>query len=795
MPFNDYLDHSKVEYSSLNSLFSEILNINERSLVILEALTNSLITKEPYIEFSIKNRSNEVLKYQIPSIYSLVDLIEGLKDELIAIQKSKVLDYTDPVQLENIPIFSEPDNIRKQVIINKDTIRINNNHIFDLFQEKLFSIELDFSNSINPLSKQIKVLKYSIPFVELDESFDLTSNFLEMSTDVLEEFLTSGNIKFIKNESIYELKPLKTVLTGEYKVDKISDIVQLNVPVVDFFGNVSNTVHKSVLQLNNSIVNNNLNGTGRSIVSGDILVNKYNNRYKVMEYEDGKEYNYNEFPIMTLSETFLPSVGDTLHISSDILYERTLEYTINPTSIEFLYFKDLSPNIKIESALYTNVPLIINPKELKTKGLKGEEISIYDYQIKYLYDYQEWITETVKSAMAISRNAGIKPNPPVLLEENFRVVRLNSHRFSNQDPITNDLVSNITFLNSRLSSLESKKVQIIDKMTQWVSDGNSNSSPLYKDYETNLNDLTEKILNTSLKLNEIKSKIIELNIDPATIIKSKYVVEGMWEIVEPQIDIRGRKQDVLQYEVEYSYLNTGKEPNCTPTFNFKTLDGNIIQTFFPKQRYMKSSLREKTFNELSGLYEYEYIYKPDETIDMFNRVEIPINPYEIVMIRVRSISEAGYPSNPLVSDWSNPVYIEFPEQYISIISVENNGKETINNIKENIQFEQVIKSLSLEIEKLKNELKLKVQTVQESKQVIVETCNKMSMCPVLVLPHNTSTHLLQVIDEKLGIFLMMGRDYEIRYSENDEIEIWILEPYLNGLEIGDLLRINFRISV
>ena len=214
--------------------------------------------------------------------------------------------------------------------------------------------------------------------------------------------------------------PIYRYVPGEYKVDKISDIVQLNVPVVDFFGNVSNTVHKSVLQLNNSIVNNNLNGTGRSIVSGDILVNKYNNRYKVMEYEDGKEYNYNEFPIMTLSETFLPSVGDTLHISSDILYERTLEYTINPTYIEFLYFKDLSPNIKIESALYTNVPLIINPKELKTKGLKGEEISIYDYQIKYLYDYQEWITETVKSAMVISRNAGIKPNPPVLLEENLK---------------------------------------------------------------------------------------------------------------------------------------------------------------------------------------------------------------------------------------------------------------------------------------------------------------------------------------------------------------------------------------
>jgi len=43
-----------------------------------------------------------------------------------------------------------------------------------------------------------------------------------------------------------------------------------------------------------------------------------------------------------------------------------------------------------------------------------------------------------------------------------------------------------------------------------------------------------------------------------------------------------------------------------------------------------------------------------------NQIDIPITKGEKVEIKVRTISEAGYPDNPLKSDWSEPIIISFP---------------------------------------------------------------------------------------------------------------------------------------
>ena len=43
-----------------------------------------------------------------------------------------------------------------------------------------------------------------------------------------------------------------------------------------------------------------------------------------------------------------------------------------------------------------------------------------------------------------------------------------------------------------------------------------------------------------------------------------------------------------------------------------------------------------------------------------NQIDIPITKGEKVEVRIRSISEAGWPQNALKSEWSNNVVIEFP---------------------------------------------------------------------------------------------------------------------------------------
>ena len=50
----------------------------------------------------------------------------------------------------------------------------------------------------------------------------------------------------------------------------------------------------------------------------------------------------------------------------------------------------------------------------------------------------------------------------------------------------------------------------------------------------------------------------------------------------------------------------------------------------------------------------------DPDIVNINQVDIPITPNEKVEIRIASVSEAGFPYNPLKSDYSTSVTVDFP---------------------------------------------------------------------------------------------------------------------------------------
>ena len=64
----------------------------------------------------------------------------------------------------------------------------------------------------------------------------------------------------------------------------------------------------------------------------------------------------------------------------------------------------------------------------------------------------------------------------------------------------------------------------------------------------------------------------------------------------------------------------------------------------------------------------------DGEVNNINQVDIPITKGEKVQLKIRSISEAGWPSNTLKSDWSEPLIIEFPsnlegsDQVVNILS-------------------------------------------------------------------------------------------------------------------------------
>ena len=83
-----------------------------------------------------------------------------------------------------------------------------------------------------------------------------------------------------------------------------------------------------------------------------------------------------------------------------------------------------------------------------------------------------------------------------------------------------------------------------------------------------------------------------------------------------------------------------------------------------------STLRPREKNPINGTYQWVAINSDNAEAININQLDIPIRKGEQVEVQVKSISEAGWPSNPLESNWSTPVIIQFPADLSSDNAVE-----------------------------------------------------------------------------------------------------------------------------
>ena len=97
------------------------------------------------------------------------------------------------------------------------------------------------------------------------------------------------------------------------------------------------------------------------------------------------------------------------------------------------------------------------------------------------------------------------------------------------------------------------------------------------------------------------------------------------------------------------------------TFTYTDSDGvSEITGTFTDWIIEKGPQKTKKFDSTLGYYVWNAENVADGTETNINQIDIAISKGEKVEIKVRSISEAGYPENPLRSEWSNSVIIEFP---------------------------------------------------------------------------------------------------------------------------------------
>ena len=295
----------------------------------------------------------------------------------------------------------------------------------------------------------------------------------------------------------------------------------------------------------------------------------------------------------------------------------------------------------------------------------GSVVLLSDYYKENVADFGKFIT-SIKEDNIPPATVGVTPDAPVLLAENFKVVQINKH------VTANDTADKIKKLNADKISVDEAVKKLDDTITKKRAEIASKKyeSQVQKDKDKNeLNALIEERASEAKLYNSIVTQIQSLSAaSDATKRSPKYRIRGFWAVPAAKQVADTLDQNVVQFIISYRYLSTSGKAAEAAQLKF-TDDGREKQAIFSNWNEKKTKVRARAKSiDNNGNVSNKFTWQDTKIEDgqeiNFNQLDIPINQGEIVEIRVKSISEAGYPSNPIESDFSESITVSFPEEEI-----------------------------------------------------------------------------------------------------------------------------------
>jgi len=187
----------------------------------------------------------------------------------------------------------------------------------------------------------------------------------------------------------------------------------------------------------------------------------------------------------------------------------------------------------------------------------------------------------------------------------------------------------------------------------------------------NYNSIQQQIATNTADLNNLQTTYSTLVDSFQTIVREnsaittnpKYHIRGFFPI--PVYKYRDEEEtipeEIIGFEIAYRYIREDNTATQLNTFVYTDTDGisEVTGTFTDWiiiTGPMKSRVKDLDLDRF--VWKSENVADGTET--NINQIDIAISKGEKVEIKVRSISEAGYPGNPLKSEWSNSIIMEFP---------------------------------------------------------------------------------------------------------------------------------------
>jgi hypothetical protein len=681
--------NSKIS-NSLSYFLEQALILEKNSLETVSKINDAVTSQKDTVTLTLtdpKNPSNTI-KYSIPSFGFLKSEIERLDNSI------KTISNIDSGSGSRIQLS---DGTYRKIIASKiaceaPTITTTNNitnfnfksnWLFEDMMNPYLYANVDLSNCIPVETERVFIQRYILNCTtnkQLEYFDSIKSNSTKIDYKSFLKGLLNNGITYVLDENYYDLPPIRRRYSGEFEINRILE----NTLSSDGKNILGRIILKSLSYTdNNSGIVNTVTLSKNDIL--EVKENPVTTRYMVT-YVDAST---NEIKLKRL-EGYSPITNGTIfRISSNQVKNFSVEIPVSFDRREVLFIKAIDRDSNIPSdkwspgiAFYSNELKYTSPQGVTNKLETFYQKNVVDFGniiLSYTKDYYPSIVE------------GIKPDAPVLhydSEDNtssdFKIVQINKQLEEGTEANTfkkliADKETALSQINNNNKLVEQQK-ELIQTTKFKTTTEKLNAQSKLAEYVKNQEIYTSSY---SSIVNQIKSQYAATYME-----KPKYRVRGFWSIPSPKISKSSGPQQIIQFKVRYRYLSESGVANKEDEFTY--LDGttnatgrfsNWNEVLTPMRRRVKGS---------DGTYIWEKVNTSDPEQININQLDLPIQNGEQIEIQIKSISEAGFPSNPMESDWSESVIIafsDFPELQgddISEIIAQNRIDASVANVMDSI---------------------------------------------------------------------------------------------------------------
>jgi hypothetical protein len=658
--------------NSLSTLISQFLKLETNALETFNKLNEAITSNKQTVDVDLFDQSNNLVRIQIPSFGFLKNEINRLDTNLQNLAGTG--DSDTNVRLA--------DGTYRKVITSKlktagntltevavpTNFNTKSNWFFEEFMNPLLYITINVTSQI-PVDTERIITKRYILTLDTEKKLQYFNDTYKGKdginySDFLNDML-AHNISFILDEETQEVPPRKLRYIGNFSVLKIRN--KQTDTLVDG-QTISN--RQQIYKLNKltyTDLNSNFTDSISLKIGDSMIVNndRKNTRYTVKSVDS------------TTNEVSLELVEgfDAINIGSDVIgiyrgqdENIQLEIPIGFDENVVTFIKSVDPISKIPSELWSP-GIAFYTNELEILKTDGQVQTLETYYKNEVADIGGILLGLAKDKMPPALYAAT-PNIPDTTASDFQVVQINKH-----------LTDNDTFKEIQQSNDEKNKLIANIKETD-VAIGNKRALISTKKYDSTIEkqvDLKElqSLIERRANSSKLYSSIVNNIVDKAkgnslTGISPKYRVRGFWPIPEPKSSPYTNPQEIVQFAVQYRYLSTTGKPNNVEQIIFADNSDVERRGTFSNWVEIRTNSRERIENEINGQFEWTVQNTESAENININQLDIPIQANESVEIKIKAISEAGWPANPKESEWSESIIVDFPDD-----KTQDNDLETI----------------------------------------------------------------------------------------------------------------------